>query len=175
MTEEEELMSRNKQKKGGAKKTLLALPIAALVAVVAWMQGCVGDISDALGVFSGGGASGPTADADGENDNRTENPEKENKDLTPTPAEENKDGEGNQAGKDIQIVVNGTDVKIDGVTIPYDANNPVSFSGAVSSKLSELIADDREVYLNDQNGDYNVTEEIRKVLTALGITPAEQK
>lgn len=168
-------MSKNGQKKGSGKKALVALPLAAILAVVAWMQGCVGDIADAIGVFSGGGASGPTAEADAQNDNKTEDPSKENQDATPTPAKDQNDEQGSQENKDIRITVEGTKVMIGGTEVAFDSNDLSSLTAALTTKLSELIADDKTVYLIDQSGDYNVSEEVRKVLNGLGITPVEQK
>lgn len=172
----QEARGTKEPKKKGGKKALLVLPVAALIAIVAAMQGCAEDISEALKIFSGGGASGKTQDSTDNPDDKADNPSKEENDKpTPTPAKEEGDTQGAQENKAVQITVSGRQVVINNEEIAYTEDDLTGLSAAVKEKLSGLISDEKTTYLNDLDGDYNVTEAVRRVLEELGITPVEKR
>lgn len=163
----------NGQKKG-SKKGLLVLPLAVVLGVVSYMQGCVGQITDAVGIFSGGGASGITSNSDGQNDNKPTDPATETQDtVTPAPTEEAQQGSEQQ--KNIVIVVDGRNVTVDGKAIDgYDQDNLNTLSSTLTTLLQETYQDGMEVVVSNQSGDVNVNAVVNEVLSKLAITPTEQ-
>jgi len=161
----------NGQKKG-SKKGLLVLPLAVVLGVVSYMQGCVGQITDAVGIFSGGGASGITSNSDGQNDNKPTNPATETQDtVTPAPTEEAQQGSEQQ--KNIVIVVDGRNVTFNGEAVAYDQENLTTLTSVLTERLQSLYQDGMEVVVSNQSGDVNVNAVVTEVLSKLAITPTD--
>lgn len=166
---------RHERSERSRRRTRKWLLFALLVVVIlaAWLICCNENIKDAWDVLSGGGASGNKTETSGKEtvdvDDKTPTPtvaSTPNTDVTPTEALK-----GADTGDTISITVDGKKVSIAGSAIEekeFLCEDSAKLLLCVESLKKLPVKDSTSIVLQDATGDYNVSEQIRKILLENG-------
>lgn len=144
-----------------------------LVLLVVLLAGCskTKELGEPKGLTSGGGAKGKTAESN--SDVKTE--VKDNAAELSTESVDEKITQEEIVNNDITIVINLLNVTINDEKIYYSHEDLDEFNVKFENSIQEIKKDDTVVYLKDETGDDKIAENVRLLLSKIGITPIEIK